>query len=40
MRNPSGYQASTTALNMDQQVFLAEVMRLAEAKEAEVAALG
>jgi len=38
MKNPSGYQASTTALTMDQQVLLTEVMRLAEVKEAEVPA--
>ncbi|KAG8817270.1 hypothetical protein FRC17_011313, partial [Serendipita sp. 399] len=39
-KNPSGYQVSTTSLNMDQQVFLTEVMRMAEQKEAEVAAAG
>lgn len=38
MKNPSGYQVSTTALSPDQQMLLAEVMRLAEVKEAEVPA--
>lgn len=36
MKNPSIYQASTTALNGDQQVLFTEVMKLAEQKEAEV----
>ena len=36
MKNPSGYQVSTTTLGADQQLLLAEVMRLAEVKEAEV----
>ncbi|KAG8830327.1 hypothetical protein FRC18_008256 [Serendipita sp. 400] len=39
-KNSSGYQVAATSLNMDQQVFLTEVMRQAEQKEAEVAAAG
>lgn len=38
--NPAGYQAATTSLNMNQQVLLGEVMRLAEQKKAELAAAG
>lgn len=36
MKNPAGYQASTASLAEEQQLLLAEVMRLAEVKEAEV----
>lgn len=30
MRNPAGYQAATTALSVDEQTLLMEVMRIAD----------
>lgn len=30
MKNGSSYQVATTSLNMDQQTFLMELMRMAE----------
>lgn len=30
MRNPAGYQAATTALNVDEQTLLMEIMRIAD----------
>lgn len=34
MQNPAVYQASTTSLSGDQQAFLMDVMKIAEAAEA------
>jgi len=33
MQNPAGYQAATTALDVEQQTLLMEVMRIAEQEQ-------
>jgi hypothetical protein len=33
MQNPLGYQAATTALDIEQQTLLMEVMRIAEQEQ-------
>ena len=33
MQNPAGYQAATTALDVEQQTLLMEIMRIAEQEQ-------